>query len=721
MNDEKMRMQYSLGGLLYLPSVNKNIIQKIKDRAFSHLTSLAFCLEDAIQDDFLDEAEKNLGDILAELVEFEKGGDKDSLPLIFIRIRNPKHMKHILKLYASYQDIITGYILPKFDLSNMDEYLAITKEINATNPKSVVKKIYIMPILESRMVAEVGTRVKVLLRIKEALDTIQEYVLNVRVGGNDFCNLYGLRRSVNQSIYDIGVIRDIFVDIINIFSSDYVVSGPVWEYFGMERDGKWDVGLERELVLDQLNGFIGKTAIHPTQLPMIYESMKVKRSDYDDAMKILSWDNRRLGVEKSEDGSRMNEVKVHGKWAKKMVMLGNIYGIKAEEKEREYTEADVLRLAKRFHNTKRSYLLVDPLQGKHLSVHPSEAIDLFHALGKKVSQVFGGVKLVIGFAETATAVGMGVAEEVAKIQDSCDCIYIHTTREELSEVLSWIEFREEHSHAVEQKLDASNLGRWIRKTDTIVFVDDEISTGKTILNFVQQLRIKHPALAGKNLVAASIIQRLSKENQFNMAQQKIECVSILNLECMDYENLVKKYNIEEAKEAESYIDAEDTKDAGLCFEQLQAKRKLLDPRKGVRAREYSHHCVGFARSILNEVKFDLDNRSILVLGTEECMYPAMILGREIENSNHYSGVKVFTHSTTRSPIGIAKDQEYPIQNGYKLKSLYDSNRITYIYNLRKYDQVIIVTDSREIVDSSLESMILALKLSGNHHILLVRG
>jgi len=88
--DEKMRMQYSLGGLLYLPSANKNIIQKIKDRAFSHLTSLAFCLEDAIQDDFLDEAEKNLGDILAELVElaeFEKGGDKDSLPLIFIRIR----------------------------------------------------------------------------------------------------------------------------------------------------------------------------------------------------------------------------------------------------------------------------------------------------------------------------------------------------------------------------------------------------------------------------------------------------------------------------------------------------------------------------------------------------------------------------------------------------------------------------------------------------------
>jgi citrate lyase beta subunit len=102
----------------------------------------------------------------------------------------------------------------------------------------------------------------------------------------------------------------------------------VWEYFGPECDGKWDVGLAKELELDRLNGFIGKTAIHPSQLPLIHESMKVKKSDYDDAMKILDWNNGSLGVAKSEDGSRMNEVKVHGKWAGKIAVLGEIYGVK---------------------------------------------------------------------------------------------------------------------------------------------------------------------------------------------------------------------------------------------------------------------------------------------------------------------------------------------------------------------------------------------------------
>ncbi len=317
--DEEQRIKYSIGGLLYAPAMNKKVPQKVKNRDFPNLTSLAFCLEDTIKDECLEEAEKSLKEVLAELE-----GIKGDLPLIFIRIRTPEHMSHVMELYDLFGDIITGYILPKFDLSNMDDYIALIKQTNLDKEK----KTYIMPILESRMVADIGTRIGTLSKIKEGLDTVKEYVLNVRVGGNDFCNLYGLRRSINQSIYDIGVIRDIFVDIINIFASDYVVSGPVWEYFGVEKDGKWDVGLKNELELDRLNGFIGKTAIHPTQLPIIYESMKVTKSDYDDAIRILNWKDDSLGVAKSKEGNRMNEVKVHGKWARKIVTLGMIYGVR---------------------------------------------------------------------------------------------------------------------------------------------------------------------------------------------------------------------------------------------------------------------------------------------------------------------------------------------------------------------------------------------------------
>ena len=46
----------------------------------------------------------------------------------------------------------------------------------------------------------------------------------------------------------------------------------------------------------------------------------------------------------------------------------------------EYTEKDLVKIAKRENNTKRNYLVVDPLQGKHIPVVPSKALDLFAAL-----------------------------------------------------------------------------------------------------------------------------------------------------------------------------------------------------------------------------------------------------------------------------------------------------------------------------------------------------
>ena len=48
----------------------------------------------------------------------------------------------------------------------------------------------------------------------------------------------------------------------------------------------------------------------------------------------------------------------------------------------EYTEKDLVKVAKRENNTKRNYLVVDPLQGKHIPVVPSKALDLFCCSGR---------------------------------------------------------------------------------------------------------------------------------------------------------------------------------------------------------------------------------------------------------------------------------------------------------------------------------------------------
>lgn len=87
-----------------------------------------------------------------------------------------------------------------------------------------------------------------------------------------------------------------------------------------------------------------------------------------------------------------------------------------------YTEDDLVRIAKRDNNTKRNYLVVNRLQGKHVPVKASEAIALFEALAAKIDDVYQNEKLLfVGFAETATAIGAVVAKH-------CDAMYMQMTR-----------------------------------------------------------------------------------------------------------------------------------------------------------------------------------------------------------------------------------------------------------------------------------------------------
>ncbi len=324
-------LKLKVGSLMYVPALKKGVAEKLHNAEYKNLTSIAFCLEDSIVDSALEQAEETLKETLKEINNYQQ---KDNLPLIFIRVRNPKHLLKVYNLVKEDLNVVTGFILPKFDLSNGEEFLENTKKINEDFKK---KTLYVMPILESEEIISLGHRVSSLLKLKELIDNYKNYVLNIRVGANDLCNYYGLRRTINSTIYDIGVVKNILIDIITVFSSEYIVSGVVWEYFSDSNnlDYKlWSEGLEKELSLDRLNGFFGKTAIHPSQLPIIFNSLKVTKSDYEDAKNILKWetDDIGFGVGKSKYSSRMNEVKCHTKWAKNIILLGEIYGIKEEIK-----------------------------------------------------------------------------------------------------------------------------------------------------------------------------------------------------------------------------------------------------------------------------------------------------------------------------------------------------------------------------------------------------
>ena len=209
-----------------------------------------------------------------------------------------------------------------------------------------------------------------------------------------------------------------------------------------------------------------------------------------------------------------------------------------------YQEKDILKIAKRINNNKRPYLLVNPLQAKHIPVSPTKALEMMTSLGELVAAKYSEARLVIGFAETATAIGAVVAKTI-----SDDCLYIHTTREIVKEAQDYVLFTEKHNHATEQKIVADDLDRYFAETDTIVLVDDEFSTGKTLINMVNRLRSCYPTIVGKRIVAASIINRLSEENLKRWSDDGIESVCLLKLENTDYSPSIDSITVEQQQHA----------------------------------------------------------------------------------------------------------------------------------------------------------------------------
>ena len=332
-NSGKEVLQYAVGGLLYMPGTNTKIARKILKKEDPNMKSLVLCLEDSIGDSIVEQAEECVKNTLYEIYNAINIGQFSisDLPLIFIRVRECGQMTRLVKKCGDSISTITGFVLPKFNKSNALSY--IKEFVNIL--ECTKSTLYLMPIIESKDVMYKPTRLDNLCYIQNVLKAISDYVLCIRIGGTDFCNIFGIRRPINTTIWDIGVISDCISDIINIFATDYVVSGPTWEFFENKDDTNqtaWSEGLKKELFYDRLNGIIGKTCIHPTQIPYIQQSLIVSEADYNNALQVLSMSSQSfVGVKKGTNGNQMNESKTHINWAKKILALSGIYGIKKDD------------------------------------------------------------------------------------------------------------------------------------------------------------------------------------------------------------------------------------------------------------------------------------------------------------------------------------------------------------------------------------------------------
>ena len=229
----------------------------------------------------------------------------------------------------------------------------------------------------------------------------------------------------------------------------------------------------------------------------------------------------------------------------------------------------------------------------------------------------------------------------------------------------------------------------------------EITTGRTILNIAEILK---QAYGKKAFAAVSLLNGMDPEAQIRFEEKNI-----------GLEYLVKTDHRPYAEQAERF--AGDGMDFAPFFSQREypviAAEGYIDARRLTKGGRYRDACMELWKETRKHVP-DGKHR-ILVLGTEEFMYPALYAALEIEKMGH----DVRFHATTRSPIRPSREADYPLHARYELRSVYDAGRTTYLYELEAYDEVFVITDA-PLEERGLESLLGALEEAGNKKIQIVR-
>ncbi|MET9971685.1 phosphoribosyltransferase domain-containing protein, partial [Streptomyces sp. NPDC006356] len=140
-------------------------------------------------------------------------------------------------------------------------------------------------------------------------------------------------------------------------------------------------------------------------------------------------------------------------------------------------------------NPKRAHLLVSNVLGKHVPQSPSVVYGAGFALGRRVRDLLGAEEVaravVLGYAETATGLGHAVADGVG------DAPYLHSTRRPVAGIAPAGGFEESHSHATSHLLLPEDPAL-LAGDGPLVLVDDEFSTGNTVLNTIRDLHERYP-------------------------------------------------------------------------------------------------------------------------------------------------------------------------------------------------------------------------------------
>ncbi|MGQ4358499.1 phosphoribosyltransferase [Streptomyces sp. SAS_272] len=389
-------------------------------------------------------------------------------------------------------------------------------------------------------------------------------------------------------------------------------------------------------------------------------------------------------------------------------------------------------------NPKRAHLLVSHVLGKHVPQSPAVVHGHGLALGCRVRELLGPEEaakaVVLGYAETATGLGHCVADGVGV------AAYLHSTRRPVPGVATAGGFEESHSHATSHLLLPEDPTLLVGD-GPLVLVDDEFSTGNTVLNTIRDLHGRYPR---ERYVVVALVDMRSAADAGRLDDfareigARVDLVAAASGAVRLPEGVLEKGQALVARhEAEAAANGERSA-AGSSGPVAQLPAPLEDVAADARRDTQGAHPAddrtgqtsprgsatrvdlhwprglpdggrhGFTPAHRDRLEAALpamtarlaeaipgDARSVLVLGFEELMYTPLRLARELAEA---VPAEVRYSTTTRSPVLAVDDPGYAIRSRIVFPAHdepADGPGERYAYNVAGggFDAVVAVVDS----------------------------
>jgi hypothetical protein len=364
-------------------------------------------------------------------------------------------------------------------------------------------------------------------------------------------------------------------------------------------------------------------------------------------------------------------------------------------------------------NPRRAHLLVSRVLGKHLPVAPEVALGAGTALATRaravsaaghVARASGVAPFVLGYCETATALGHAVADGIPGAD------YLHTTRRTVVGMRSELELAETHSHAVHHWLLPADR-KLLTDPRPLLLVDDELSTGNTALGTIRALHslAPRPAYTVVTLLdARPAPARVAFDVLAAELGVPVDVVALVSAKVVLPDDVGARARALRKRLAAPAVDPPSP---------LGAPVRRLRPPWPAELPDGARHGWGQAeRALLDRNVADVaaavaDTLPVpggrtLVLGTEELMYTPMRIAAALATATNGD---VRYQSTTRSPVHPIDVPGYAIRSALTFPAPDDPSRVSRVHNVApglagvapglagtaaagRYDQIVVVVD-----------------------------